>query len=109
MLLAPLGRGGMGQVWEARDDRLDRTVAVKLMNAAETGSDRARRFNREATVTAGLSHPCVPAIYDLIAEHGQLPAPGSLRSAPRSRRCWSWCLAAASSTATSSRRTSWSA
>jgi hypothetical protein len=63
-LLAPLGRGGMGQVWEARDDRLDRTVAVKLLDAPEADSDRTRRFIREATVTAGLSHPGVPAIYD---------------------------------------------
>lgn len=60
-LLAPLGRGGMGQVWEARDERLDRTVAVKLLNAPETDSDSTRRFTRETTVTAGLSHPGVRA------------------------------------------------
>jgi hypothetical protein len=96
-LLTPLGRGGMGQVWEARDDRLDRTVAVKLLDTPEADSDLARRFTREVAVTAGLSHPGVPTIYDageydggrylamelvegctiadLIAEQGPLPVP----------------------------------
>jgi serine/threonine protein kinase len=68
-LVSPLGRGGMGEVWEARDTRLDRKVAVKLLTAAAfpagsgLGQD-ARRFTREATVTAGLVHPGVPAIFD---------------------------------------------
>jgi hypothetical protein len=68
-LVSPLGRGGMGQVWEARDTRLDRTVAVKLLTAGafaaspDCGLD-VRRFTREAAVTAGLKHPGVPAIFD---------------------------------------------
>jgi len=68
-LVSPLGRGGMGQVWEALDIRLDRTVAVKLLTAGTfaTGPDvglDVRRFTREAAVTAGLMHPGVPAIFD---------------------------------------------
>lgn len=68
-LVSPLGRGGMGQVWEALDTRLDRKVAVKLLTAGafpvspDNGLD-ARRFTREAAVTAGFVHPCVPAIFD---------------------------------------------
>ena len=68
-LVSPLGRGGMGQVWEARDTRLDRKVAVKLLTAGafaaspDFGLD-VRRFTREAAVTAGLTHPSVPAIFD---------------------------------------------
>jgi len=68
-LVSPLGRGGMGQVWEARDTRLDRKVAVKLLitdtfvPSQDPGPD-VRRFTREAAVTAGLAHPSVPAIFD---------------------------------------------
>jgi serine/threonine protein kinase len=68
-LVSPLGRGGMGQVWEARDTRLDRKVAVKLLTAGAFAAspDSAldvRRFTREAAVTAGLTHPSMPAIFD---------------------------------------------
>jgi serine/threonine protein kinase len=65
-LVSPLGRGGMGQVWEALDIRLDRKVAVKLLTAAPASPDDldARRFTREAVVTAGLVHPGVPSIFD---------------------------------------------
>jgi uncharacterized membrane protein (DUF485 family) len=92
----------MGQVWEGRDERLGRPVAVKLVTAAVLAGqaepdDLVRRFTREAAVTAGLEHPGVPAIYDagehdgglflvmelvngctvsdLIAEQGPLPVP----------------------------------
>jgi len=67
-LRSPLGRGGMGQVWEAEDRRLGRRVAVKLLSTADTGASQAdrlvRRFTREAPVTARLAHPGVPAVYD---------------------------------------------
>jgi hypothetical protein len=68
-LVSPLGRGGMGQVWEALDTRLNRKVAVKLLTegafASSPESDLdVRRFTREAAVTAGLAHPSVPAIFD---------------------------------------------
>jgi hypothetical protein len=101
-LVSPLGRGGMGQVWEGRDEQLGRPVAVKLLTGLTVAGrahrdDLVRRFTREAAVTAGLAHPGVPAIYDageydgglflvmelvdgctisdLIAEQGPLPVP----------------------------------
>jgi uncharacterized membrane protein YsdA (DUF1294 family) len=68
-LVSPLGRGGMGQVWEAADARLGRKVAVKLLTAGAFAADPGfaldvRRFTREATVTAGFTHPSVPAVFD---------------------------------------------
>jgi serine/threonine protein kinase len=68
-LVSPLGRGGMGQVWEGWDERLGRPVAVKLLTSDSLDGqarpdDWVRRFTREAVVTAGLRHPGVPAIYD---------------------------------------------
>ena len=51
-LLAPLGEGGMGEVWKARDTRLDRTAAVKVAKA-----DFTDRFEREARAVAALNHP----------------------------------------------------
>ncbi|GAA4579425.1 hypothetical protein GCM10023194_05050 [Planotetraspora phitsanulokensis] len=76
-LLSPLGRGGMGQVWEGQDQRLGRRVAVKLLTR-EVLADRAepndlvRRFAREAAVMAGLQHPGVPAVYDAGTYEGGL-------------------------------------
>src|SRR5439155_24777429 len=59
-LVAPLGAGGMGEVWRAHDANLDREVAVKLLapNALSDGLSR-ERFRREAHVLASLSHPGV--------------------------------------------------
>lgn len=65
-ITAPLGRGGMGEVWEGLDLRLNRQVAIKLINTSTllSAKDARRRFNREARVTARLRHPGVPVIYD---------------------------------------------
>lgn len=77
-LIAPLGRGGMGQVWEARDRRLGgRRIAVKLltddqMAAHDDSTELLRRFTREASVTAGLQHPGVPAVHDVGSYSGGL-------------------------------------
>ncbi|MFF4007483.1 serine/threonine-protein kinase [Streptomyces sp. NPDC001717] len=64
-----LGEGGMGQVWEARDETLDRPVAVKvisLLAGGGTRGDEARaRFLREARITARLQHPNIVTIHDL--------------------------------------------
>jgi hypothetical protein len=70
-IVAPLGAGGMGEVYRARDTRLGREVAVKVLPA-----DRARdpdalaRFEREAQAVAALSHPNILAIHDLGTERG---------------------------------------
>jgi serine/threonine protein kinase/tetratricopeptide (TPR) repeat protein len=65
-ILAPLGQGGMGEVYRARDARLDRLVAIKsLPPAFATDPGRLARFEREAKLLASLNHPNVAAIYGL--------------------------------------------
>jgi len=64
-ILAPLGAGGMGEVYRARDERLEREVAIKILpeDVAEDAS-RLARFEREAKAVASLSHPNILAIHD---------------------------------------------
>ena len=70
-ILAPLGRGGMGEVYRARDLRLGRDVAVKILPQHLTNDSAARtRFEREAMAVAALSHPNIVAIFDLGEERG---------------------------------------
>ncbi len=65
-LLQPLGAGGMGEVWLARDSRLNRKVAVKVLPADPTGQPlRATRFEQEAQAASALNHPSVCHIYAL--------------------------------------------
>jgi serine/threonine protein kinase len=59
-LLSPIGAGGMGEVWKARDTRLDRAVAIKFSQA-----DFTDRFEREARAIAALNHPNICQIYDV--------------------------------------------
>jgi serine/threonine protein kinase/tetratricopeptide (TPR) repeat protein len=70
-ILAPLGAGGMGEVYRARDTRLDRDVAIKVLPES-LASDRHAldRFEREARAVATLSHPNVLAIYDFETHDG---------------------------------------
>jgi len=63
-ILAPLGSGGMGEVWKARDTRLDRTVAIKT-----TAAHLSDRFEREARAIAALNHPHICQIYDVGADY----------------------------------------
>ncbi|HVN74789.1 MAG TPA: protein kinase [Thermoanaerobaculaceae bacterium] len=64
-ILSPLGAGGMGEVWRARDHKLDRDVALKVLPAAVAGDLAAlTRFAREAKAVAALSHPNILAIHD---------------------------------------------
>jgi len=63
---APIGAGGMGEVYRARDTRLDRDVAIKLLPASFAGDpDRVARFEREAKTLAALNHPNIASIYGL--------------------------------------------
>ena len=65
-ILAPLGAGGMGEVYRARDARLGRDVAVKVLPAnVADDPDRRARFEREARAVAALSHPNILAIFDV--------------------------------------------
>src|SRR5262245_19665962 len=70
-ILAPLGAGGMGEVYRARDARLDRDVAVKVLpeRLADT-RDALARFEREAKALAAVSHPNLVAIFDVGTEQG---------------------------------------
>src|ERR1051326_2263130 len=87
-LLAPLGAGGMGEVWKARDTRLDRIVAVKRLKGEHNA-----RFEQEARAIAALNHPHICQIHDigpdyLVLEYiegaplaGPVPVPEALRLA----------------------------
>ena len=71
-ILSPLGAGGMGEVYRARDTRLDREVAIKVLpEQLAKDSDALRRFEREAKAVAALSHPNVLVIYDVGQEGGR--------------------------------------
>ena len=70
-IVAPLGAGGMGEVYRARDTRLGREVAVKVLpNAYSADPERMRRFEQEARAAATLNHPNILAIYDIGTHEG---------------------------------------
>jgi len=65
-ILAPLGAGGMGEVYRARDPRLGREVAIKVLPADLSGDpDRLRRFEQEARAVGALNHPNLLAVFDI--------------------------------------------
>jgi len=65
-IIAPLGAGGMGEVYRARDTRLGRDVAIKVLPAAvESSPERLARFEREAKTVAGLSHPNIVVLHSI--------------------------------------------
>src|SRR5436305_3984689 len=72
-ITALLGKGGMGEVYRARDLRLKREVAIKILpEEFSRDPDRVSRFQREAEVLASLNHPNIAAIYDVEeAEHSR--------------------------------------
>ena len=59
-IVSPIGKGGMGEVWKARDPRLNRDVAIKI--SAQQFTDR---FEREARAIAALNHPNICTLYDV--------------------------------------------
>src|SRR5262245_24666178 len=65
-ILSPLGAGGMGEVWRARDTRLDREVAIKVLPADfARDADRLKRFEQEARATSALNHPNILTVHDI--------------------------------------------
>ena len=128
-IIGSLGTGGMGEVYRARDTRLERDVAVKVLpERLAQDSSALARFQREARAVAALSHPNIIAIYDVGTERGtafvvmellegetlgqRLRAyrPGLAQRAEhrhaRSRTAWPPPTPRGSSTGTSSRTTS---
>src|ERR1700687_2651948 len=70
-VLSPLGAGGMGEVWKARDTRLERNVAIKVLpEHLSRSEERRQRFEREAKTISSLSHPHICALYDVGNQDG---------------------------------------
>ena len=75
-IISLIGAGGMGEVYRARDTRLDRTVAIKVLPEALAADPQLReRFDREARAISSLNHPHICALYDV----GHHPATGSVQ------------------------------
>src|SRR5688572_30039802 len=70
-ITALIGKGGMGEVYRAKDTKLKRDVAIKILpDEFSLQPDRVARFQREAEVLASLNHPNIAAIYDLQEANG---------------------------------------
>jgi eukaryotic-like serine/threonine-protein kinase len=71
-IVAPLGAGAMGEVYRARDPRLGRDIAIKVLHEEASGlADRRARFEREARAAAALNHPNILSVYDFGLENGR--------------------------------------
>jgi serine/threonine protein kinase len=99
-ILAPLGAGGMGEVYRARDTRLDRIVAIKVLRThLAADPDRRQRFEREARLISQLNHPHICTLFD-VGHHepsiGSEHAVDYLVSTSKDRRwpsVWNGCKA----------------
>ena len=70
-IVAPLGAGGMGEVYRARDTRLDRTIAIKVLASHLSSSPELKqRFEREAKAISALNHPHICTLYDVGSQDG---------------------------------------
>ena len=78
-VLSPIGAGGMGEVYKARDTRLERTVAIKVLpEHVASDPDLRQRFEREAKTISSLNHPHICTLYDVGRAIPQDPHPGPL-------------------------------
>jgi eukaryotic-like serine/threonine-protein kinase len=70
-IVAPLGAGGMGEVYKARDTRLERTIAIKILpEHLVRNSESRQRFEREAKAISSLNHPNICTLYDVGSQNG---------------------------------------
>jgi len=69
-MVAHIGAGGMGEVWRARDKRIGRDVAIKVLPEFSAGDERVRRFEQEARAAGALNHPGLVTIFDVGAVDG---------------------------------------
>src|SRR5438105_1195213 len=91
-ILAPLGAGGMGEVYRARDTRLGRAVAIKVLpESFSKDPDRLRRFEQEARAASQLNHPNIVTVHDF-GTHGG--APYVVQELLEGGRCGSACAQA---------------
>ena len=87
-IVLPLGVGGMGEVYRARDPRLGREVAIKVLSAAlSSDRDRLPRFEQEARATAALNHPNILAVFDIGQQDGSPYIVSELLSGDTLRAC----------------------
>ena len=80
-IVSPIGKGGMGEVYKARDTRLGRTVAIKVVNA-----EFAKRFEREAKAISALNHPQICTLHDVGPNYLVMELIEGLTLAERSRK-----------------------
>ena len=84
-IVALIGAGGMGEVYKARDTRLDRTVAIKILPAGLSADpERRARFEREARAIASLAHPHICTLHDIGTHIPSGPLPLAPRPLPLS-------------------------
>ena len=69
-IVAPLGAGGMGEVYRAKDTRLDRTVAIKILSPGSGNPRQSQRFAREARAVSKVNHPHICTLYDIGEQNG---------------------------------------
>src|SRR5499427_9759223 len=69
-ITATLGAGGMGEVYRARDTRLERTVAIKILSQLSSDPAHRQRFEREARAISSLNHPNICTLYDIGHQDG---------------------------------------
>jgi serine/threonine protein kinase len=89
-ILAPLGAGGMGEVYRARDPRLRRDVAIKVLPAdLLLDPDRLSRFEQEARAASALNHPNILTVHDIGVHEGRPDLVTELLDGKRLARRWS--------------------
>ena len=86
-IVSPIGAGGMGEVYRAKDPRLGRDVAIKVLPTSfSQDPDRLKRFEQEARAAGVLNHPNITAVYDIGATDGSPRCRHTSRPPARSRR-----------------------